>query len=123
MTSCSSKSLTSINQRPGKIVQTDHISDETTDKTTLEEFAAKEKLEALRASTKLSAREDQVLELILKDYLDREIACELGIDEGSVKTIKFRMRQKFKEVAGQWFCPSFPKNFVWSVNLLAPPDA
>jgi DNA-directed RNA polymerase specialized sigma24 family protein len=90
-----------INQRPGKIVQSDYISDETTDKTTLEEFAAKEKLEALRASTKLSAREDQVLELMLRDYLDREIACELGIDEGSVKTTKFRMRQKLKQAAGR----------------------
>ncbi len=77
-----------INLKLGKVVQSDYISDETTDETTLEEFAAKEQLEALRVSAKLSAREDQVLELILKDYLDREIACELGIDEGSVKTIK-----------------------------------
>ncbi len=90
-----------INQRPGKIVQSDYISDETTDKTTLEEFAVKEKLEALRASTKLSAKEDQVLELMLKDYLDREIAQELGVDEGSVKTTKFRMRQKLKQAAGR----------------------
>jgi DNA-binding NarL/FixJ family response regulator len=89
-----------INQKPGKIVHTDHGLDEAINKTPLEEFVAKEKLEALRASTKLSAREDQVLELMLKHYLDREIACELGIDEGSVKTTKFRMRQKLKQAAG-----------------------
>ncbi len=90
-----------INQKPGKIVQADHVLDEAINKTPLEEFAAKEKLEALRASTKLSAREDQVLELMLKDYLDREIACELGIDEGSVKTTKFRMREKLTRAAGR----------------------
>ncbi len=90
-----------INQKPGKIVQADYTSDGTIDETTLEEFVAKEKLETLRASTKLSAREDQVLELMLKDYLDREIACELGINEGSVKTTKFRMREKLTQAAGR----------------------
>ncbi len=66
-----------------------------------EAFVAKEKLEALRASAKLSAGEDQIFELLLKDYLDREIACELGIEEGSVKTTKFRMRQKLRKAAGR----------------------
>ncbi len=66
-----------------------------------EAFLAKEKLEALRVSAKLSAREDQVLELMLEDHLDREIASRLGVDEGSVKTTKFRMRQKLKQAAGR----------------------
>lgn len=66
-----------------------------------EAFVAKEELEALRTSTNLSAREDQVLDLMLEDHLEREIAQELGVSEGAVKTTKFRVRQKFKEVAGQ----------------------
>ena len=90
-----------INHKPGKIVHSDYLSDETMGKTTLEEFVAKEKLETLRASTKLSAREDQVLELMLKDLLDREIASKLGIEGGSVKTLKFRIRQKLKRAAGR----------------------
>ncbi len=67
----------------------------------LEAFSAKEKLEALRASTKLSKREDQVLELMLKDQLDREIASNLGIAEGSLKSLKHRVREKLKGAAGQ----------------------
>ncbi len=86
-------------QREGKLA-TDDLSDAATDEIRLEEFMAKERLEALRASANLSTREDQVLELMLKDLRDREIASNLGIAEGSVKTLKHRVREKLKGAAG-----------------------
>ncbi len=86
-------------QRRGKLVE-DESSDAPMEEPMLKEFLLKEQVHALRVSAKLSAREDQVLELMLKDYLDREIASRLGVDEGSVKTTKFRMRKKLKQAAG-----------------------
>jgi len=100
-------------QREGKLAA-DGLSDATIGKSGLEEFMAKEKLEALRASANLSAREDQVLELMLKDQLDREIASNLGIAEGSVKTLKHRVREKLKEAAGQ----QSPLNFSRAPSVL-----
>ncbi len=87
-------------QRRGKLVA-DESSDAPMEEPMLEEFLLKEEVHALRVSAKLSAREDQVFELMLKGRLDGEIAQELGVDEGSVKTTKFRMRQKLKQAAGR----------------------
>jgi len=87
-------------QRSGKLVA-DESSDAPMEEPMLKEFLLKEQVHALRVSAKLSAREDQVLELMLKGRLDREIAQELRVAEGSVKTTKFRMRQKLSKAAGR----------------------
>lgn len=86
--------------REGKL-ETSGCSDVANAEPMLETFLLKEEINAFRTRAHLSAREDQVLELILKGHIDREIACKLGIEEGSIKTLKFRLRQKLKRAAGQ----------------------
>jgi hypothetical protein len=76
-------------------------SDVTTDEPPLQEFLAKEELNALIASLKLSKREGQVLELRLKGCLIREIASELEITENTVKTHMTRIRDKYERVIGR----------------------
>lgn len=70
-------------------------SDVTTNEPLLQEFLAKEELNALIATLKLSEREGQVLELRLEGHSYREIASALKIGEGDVKTYFFRIRGKW----------------------------
>jgi hypothetical protein len=76
------------------------VSDLPTNEPMLEEFLLKEELEELRISSGLSEREYQVLELMLEQYTEEEIAEKLEISKGSVKTYKLRLREKLKQAAG-----------------------
>ncbi len=87
-------------QRKGELAA-DDPSDAPMDELMLEEFFLKEQINALKISAKLSKREDQVLKLVLEGRLEREIASELGMVEGTVKTYKSRVRQKLQKAAGE----------------------
>jgi hypothetical protein len=87
-------------QRKGKLAEGESF-DLTTDEPMLEEFLLKERLEAVRVSAGLSKREYQVLELVLKDLPESEIASQLRIHSGSVKQLKHRALTKLKEAASQ----------------------
>lgn len=85
-------------QRKGKLA-TASWSDAPMGEPMLEAFLLKEEINALRARAHLPTREDQVLELMLRGHLDREIADILKMAEGSVKSLKSRIRQRLKAAA------------------------
>ncbi len=116
---------TSVNQKPGKIVTGDYLSDmeqrgeqsakskkrgkleasdlpyATSDELILEEFFAKEYLEAAKASGTISEGEYQALERTRRGDLDREIADDLNVTEGTVKKQKSRGREKLRKAEGR----------------------
>ena len=85
------------NDRDNRLAIQD-LSAVTTEETMLEEFLLKEELSTRIASLKLSKRELEVLQLVREGYRYKEIAIELDIDEGTVKTHMHRIRKK---AAGQ----------------------
>jgi hypothetical protein len=86
-------------QRKGKLAEGE-VPDLTTNEPLLEEFVAKEELEQLRISSGLSERECQVLELMLEQCTEEEIAEKLKVSKGSVKTFKHRALTKLRQAAG-----------------------
>jgi RNA polymerase sigma factor (sigma-70 family) len=66
-----------------------------------QEFLAKEEFQALVASANLAERQRQILELQLEGKHYREIADELEITEGTVKSTMYDVREKLRQAAGQ----------------------
>jgi RNA polymerase sigma factor (sigma-70 family) len=75
---------------------TEHVSDEHA----LEAFHLREELYAIESAAGLSQQEHQVIELLLRDYKQCDIADTLGVTEGTVKTVKYRAVKKLKRAAG-----------------------
>ena len=53
-------------------------------------------LDTRTGKTRLSKQEKKVLELIVKEYKNGEIAKELGLDEKTVSTYKLRLLTKLE---------------------------
>jgi len=61
---------------------------------------ARQELDQLRQRAGLSPREAEVFALMMKEASEKEIAAELDVCQGTVKSFKSRLREKLRKAAG-----------------------